>query len=274
LEDAVSRVIDYPMATGVDAVGRLALVHRIYSPAGCEALLKAGLAPGMRVADFGCGTGAMIRMLTALAGPDGSVTGIDVHADQLEQAAQICEFEAIRNAVFVTADARSTGLPSGSFDLVYCRSLLIHLKDPAACVEEMWRVLRPGGLLVVEEADLLSACSVPTGELNAFAGLFARLGQARGVDYSLGNRLWHLIADAGFAITNVKIHQPAERAGATGLLLKWSVMEAGPALVSSGLIPPEELARTIAAMENAAGDPEVLALAPRMSIVSARKRGN
>jgi hypothetical protein len=94
------------------------------------------------------------------------------------------------------------------------------------------------------------------------------------VDYSLANRLWHLVADAGFTITNVKVHQPAERAGLTSLLLKWSVEEAGPSIVGAGLITSEQLRYTVMEMERAAKDPEVLALAPRMSLVSARKPGN
>ena len=264
----------YPLATGADAVGRLNVLHRIYSPAGREALLEAGLTAGMRVADFGCGPGTMTRMLASLVGPSGSVTGIDMHAAQLEQARQLCAIEGLANTKFVTADACVTGLPRNQFDLVYCRFLLLHLMDPGSCLQEMWGVLKPGGILVAEDGDLASACSVPPTALDAFADLFSRLGPIRGVDYSLANRLWHLVADAGFSIVNLKIHQPAERAGLSGLLLKWSVEEAGSAFVEAGLITLEQLRRTIIEMESAVNDPEVLALAPRMSLVSARKPVN
>ena len=46
-------------------------------------LLQAGLAPGMRVADFGCGVGAVTQMLAEIVGPAGHVTGIDMSGDQL-----------------------------------------------------------------------------------------------------------------------------------------------------------------------------------------------
>ena len=72
-------------------------------------------------------------------------------------------------------------------------------------------------------------------------------------------------------ITNVKVHQPLERAGLTGLLLKRSVEEAGPLFVAAGLVSTEQLQRTVLEMEHAANNPGVLALAPRMSLVSARK---
>jgi SAM-dependent methyltransferase len=263
---------EYALATGALAVGRLNVLHRVYSPVGQEVLTFAGLKAGMRIADFGCGPGMMSRLLACLTGPTGRVTGIDLHAAQLEQARALCAKDELSNTEFIEADACNTGLPSGKFDLVYCRFLLLHLPDPAACLREMWRVLKPGGIVVVEDGDLASAESIPATALNAFSDLFSRLGPIRGVDYSLANRLPQLVMDAGFAGVGLRVHQPAERAGATGLLLKWSVQEAGPAFVNSGLITKEELERTLADMQIAAQDPAVLALAPRMSLVWGRKR--
>ncbi len=265
---------EYVLATGGDAVGRLSVLHKIYSPAGRQALVDAGISEGMAVADFGCGSGAMSRALASLVGPSGSVTGIDLHAAQIEEAGRLTAAEGLTNVTFMAADACKTGIPGAQFDLVYCRFLLLHLMNPDSCLGEMWRVLKPGGILVVEDGDLASACSVPPTALDAFAQLFSRLGPTRGVDYSIANRLWHLVADAGFIITNVKVHQPSERAGLTGLLLKWSVEEAGPSFVDAGLITSEQLQRTVVEMQHAANNSEVLALAPRMSLVSARKRVN
>jgi hypothetical protein len=49
---------EYSLATGEDAVRRLTALHRVYSPAGRRVLQRAGLKPGMTVADLGCGVGA------------------------------------------------------------------------------------------------------------------------------------------------------------------------------------------------------------------------
>jgi SAM-dependent methyltransferase len=225
----------------------------------------------MRVADFGCGTGTMTRTLASMVGPTGGVAGVDMHADQLQQARQLCHREGLTNTFFLEADACKTRLPRNIFDLVYCRFLLLHLPDPVACLNEMRDVLKPGGILVAEDGDLASAASVPPSALDAFADLFSRLGPVRGVDYSLENRLCRLVARAGFTQMGVRVHQPAERAGASGVLLKWSVEEAGNAFVDAGLVTPDRLKQTVSDMERAAADPEILALAPRMSIVWGRK---
>ncbi len=106
----------------------------------------------MKVADFGCSVGLATRMLAEIVGPTGSATGIDLSAAQLERARALFEKERLTNTHFVEASAYSTGLECGSFDLVYCGFLLLHLTDPAACLREMRDLLRPGGVLVVEEA--------------------------------------------------------------------------------------------------------------------------
>jgi len=237
-------------------------------------LIEAGLSEGMCVADFGCGSGTMTRTLASLVGSSGSVTGVDLHVAQLEQARQLCAAEKLANVKFVEADAARTGLPQNGFDLVYSRFLLLHLTDPASCLREMYRILKPGGILVIEDGDLASACSIPPTALDDFADLFSRLAPIRGVDYSLSNRLGHMVADAGFSIVNIRVHQPSDRAGLSGLLLKWSVEEAGPAFVEAGLVTSEQLQGKIQDMERAVRDPGVLALAPRMAVVSARKQVN
>ncbi len=268
---AVAPAGEYALATGINAVGRLNVLHGIYSPTGRQVLLEAGLKPGMHVADFGCGTGTMTRLLGSIVGPAGSVTGVDANPEQVEQASEWCDLGGLTRTMFVAADACNTGLPRNSFDLVYCRFLLLHLPDPAACLREMWDVLKPGGIIVVEDGDLASAYSVPPTALDDFAQLWRGLGPIRGVDYSIENRLAHLVAHAGFTSLGLRVHQPAERAGATGLLLKWSVEEAGPAFVDAGLITREELDRRLAQMARAVVDPNVLAMAPRMSLVWGKK---
>lgn len=263
---------DYALATGSAAVRRLQVLHNIYSPAGRRGLLQAGLAHGMKVADFGCGVGATTRMLAEMVGPSGSVTGIDVSGQQLEQASELCASAGLTNTSFVEASACETGLRRNSFDVAYCRFLLLHLPDPSACLREMRAVLKPGGILFVEDGDLRSAKSVPPTALDAFADLFGRLGALLGVNYSVANNLFHLVRDSGFSGLNMEIHQPALIRGENRTLLKLSVEEAGPMFLNAELVTPARLERILVDMQEAVDDPDVIVLAPRMSIVWGRKR--
>jgi SAM-dependent methyltransferase len=261
----------YALATGSAAVRRLRALHGIYSPFARVVLTGAGLKSGMHVADFGCGVGMTTRMLAEMVGPSGSVTGVDFSGDQVEEARAICAREGLENVTFLQADACKTGLPRGAFDLAYCRFLLLHLPNPLACIHEMLAVLKPGGILVLEDGDLTTLRSEPPTATNAFADLFGRLGPTRGLDYTMAKDLPVLAKAAGVTDARLVDHQPACITYEHRQFPKWSVEEAGPAFVGAGLITEEELANTIVAMQQAVDAPEVKILAPRMYFVSCVK---
>jgi SAM-dependent methyltransferase len=261
----------YALATGSAAVRRLHALHEVYSPFARGVLAGAGLKAGMNVADFGCGVGMTTRMLAEMVGPSGSVTGIDFSTAQVEEAREISARAGIDNVSFLQANACETGLPRDCFDLAYCRYLLLHLPNPAACIEEMLSVLKPGGILVLEDGDLTTAMSQPPTASNAFAALFGQLGPTRGLDYSMAKNLHRLVEAAGVLDARAVNHQPTCISNEHRHLLKWTVEEAGPAFVGASLITEEQLANTLIEMQQAADTPDVAIFAPRMYFVSCVK---
>jgi SAM-dependent methyltransferase len=260
----------YALATGEAAADRLRILQNVYGPGTRRVLLEAGLRRGTRVADVGCGVGRVTALLAELVGPEGHVVGVDASGAQLALARQRLNGSGARVRL-LQASATATGLPRGSFDLVYCRFLLIHLPEPERALAEMQALLRPGGLLVCEDGDLTSAGSEPPSGLDAFAELWGRLGPTRGVDYALGRRLFHLVAAAGFPEPEVTFNQPVLARGENKRLLELTVAEAGPAFLAAGLITAEELEGALAGMRRLAADDSVLAVMPRMTQVWARK---
>jgi SAM-dependent methyltransferase len=209
-------------------------------------------------------------LLAELVGPEGHVVGIDASAAQLAQARERLNSGG-SNTSFVEASATDTGLPPGSFDLVYCRFLLIHLTEPERALREMRALLKPGGILVCEDGDLTTSGSEPPSAFGTFADLWGRLGPTRGVDYTLGRRLFHMVLDAGFPEPEVTFNQPVVARGETKQFLELSVAEARTAFVDAGLITAAELDRTLAEMQRLNEDETVLAVMPRMAQVWARK---
>jgi len=157
------------------------------------------------------------------------------------------------------------------FDLVYCRFLLIHLPDPLTCLREMKRVLKPGGIIFVEDGDLRSGGSAPSSALDHFGALFDRLGPKKGVDYRLGRDLYHLVKRVDFKDIEVAIYQPAYSRGRERVFLKWSIEEAGEGLISAGVLTRSELEQILDQMQSASDNPDILVLMPRMSQVWGRK---
>ena len=269
-QDSLQNRGNYVLATGQAAADRLRILHNIYGPGARTLLKRAGLQRGMRVADLGCGVGMTTRLLGDLVGPSGQVVGVDYSTAQVEQARALTP-GTMTNVTFVEASATNTGLPRMSFDLVYCRFLLIHLTEPELAVKEMFELLKPNGILVIEDGDLTSAGSEPSSRLRAFSDLFGGLGPKWGVDYTLGRRLFRMVLAANFSEAAINFNQPVFTKGENKRLLELSVAEAAPAFVEAGLITSEELTQTLTEMRNLAEDESLLAIMPRMSQVWARK---
>lgn len=130
--------------------------HRIADGAEAEAwrrLLRAGLGPieGRPVLDLACGTGEISRMLLDLGA---TVTGADFAEPMLERAAAKAARRPWQGRL---VDAETlAGLPDAAFDGAVTRHLVWTLTDPHAAFAAWFRVLRPGGRLLVIDGDWVS----------------------------------------------------------------------------------------------------------------------
>ena len=106
------------------------------------------VAPGDQVLEVGCGPGHLANRLTARFGLD--VTGLDLDPAMIERArANAATQPGERVATFVVGDAAALPFEDASVDLVVSMLSVHHWADPTAAVDEIRRVLRPGGRALV-----------------------------------------------------------------------------------------------------------------------------
>ena len=101
------------------------------------------------VLDVGCGIGGASRHLAQGFGEGTSVTGITLSQKQVARAEELAEQQGVRNAEFRVMNALAMDFPDNSFDLVWACESGEHMPDKKKYVEEMVRVLKPGGTLVI-----------------------------------------------------------------------------------------------------------------------------
>jgi ubiquinone/menaquinone biosynthesis C-methylase UbiE len=171
-----------------------------------EAWKNAGLKPGMRVLDLACGPGFTSCELAKAVG-DGQVVGVDISAELIAVAHQAQASEEVENVSFSIGNVYELALPENHFDFVYARFLFQHLEKPEQALENIRRVLKPGGILCVLDIDDNWTSFAPASQ--AFVGFIRQAGagqKRKGGNRLIGSQLYGLLREAGFEKVATRIH--------------------------------------------------------------------
>ena len=180
-----------------------------------EIWVKAGLRPGMRVLDLACGPGTISCALAEFV-EDGEVVGVDLSEQMIATARCRQEATGVHNLQFHCGDVYSLDAALGQFDFVYSRFLFQHLREPILALDNICRVLKPGGTLCVLDVDDSWLTFVPReSSFQEFTHLAVEGQKEKGGDRHIGRKLGLLIKQA--RLTNVQTSVTALTSDQLGL---------------------------------------------------------
>ena len=98
-----------------------------------------GISDGARILEIGCGPRGCLDLLSARVGASGRVVGVEISADAVALVQTFLTERGLHNVEVIAGDARSTGLPEGSFDLVTARLVVCSNQNPRRLSLRRWR---------------------------------------------------------------------------------------------------------------------------------------
>jgi len=255
---------------------RLSLQARFLNPLTEGLFHRAGIQPGMRVLDLGCGIGEVSIIAGRIVGAGGQVTGIDIDPAALETARASACAAGLQNVVFDNANVADYE-PDAPFDAVTARLILVHTSDPLAVVRRAVSLLRPGGIIALQECDFTRWIPAsPRRPLwdRVIQVIFAMLTRAT-PHANVGSQLYRILLEAGACAPQSR-GECATDGDPDSLLYDWvaeTMRSLLPGIIAAGLMAEGEVDVDLLAgqMREEAARIGGSAVAPLLMSVFARK---
>jgi ubiquinone/menaquinone biosynthesis C-methylase UbiE len=222
----------------------------------------ADLPVGARALEMGCGPAGSIALLAARVGPSGSVTAVDIDPGHVALARQFVADRELTNVEVIHGDARATTLPSGSFDVVHARLLLVNIPWPELVVAEMVRLVKPGGWIITDEADGgARVCYPPHEAWDQLAAILHAAYRSDNADLLIGRKLTALLRNAGLVEVGADARADVYSAGhPRRTILPDLVRSMREKVVERGIASDEELTRLDREVRDHLANPETLTM--------------
>jgi SAM-dependent methyltransferase len=242
-------------------------------PDSAALLDRVGLGPGQSAIDIGCGPSGILELLAERASPGGRVVGLDADPVHVAMARQFVTDRQLPGVEIVAADARDSGLPSGSFDLVHARTVLVTVPEPAVVVAGMVRLARPGGWIAGLEPDAeYSLCYPAHPAWTRMGEIFHAAFGRNGADLLIGRRLTELYGAAGLEDIGVEARAHVYRASDSRRTIRPDLVRSmRPMILDMGLASERELDDLDRAVREHLDDPRTLVLPHLIFLVWGRK---
>lgn len=204
----------YALGHAEDELDRIINVARYLGDLTEHVLHLAGLAPGMRVLDVGCGPGEVTFLAARLVGPEGTIIGVDLSPEAIEKARQRAAAAGLTNVHFLAQDLADAALVvDAPVDALIGRLVLQYFADPARVLRRLLTWVKPGGVVAFQEADMKDGvysepvCPLYETAIQRIAQTFTRIG----AEARTGSKLAQIFEAAGLPTPQMLSHARVER---------------------------------------------------------------
>ena len=165
----------------------------------------AGIRPGMRVLDIGCGPGMTSVMLARRVGSEGHVFGVDQNPRMIELARQTARESGLGNLTFIEGGFDVAFAERGMLDAVVGRRVLMYQADAAKAVAQLVDVVRPGGVIAFHEHDMVDIRSdTPLPLHDRVRSWLREMLRLEGANLRMGFGLHSALSAAGLTVERVR----------------------------------------------------------------------
>ena len=206
MTDTRERQPDYLFTYGTEEHRRLVAQSVLLDPLTREVFTAAGLGPGSRVLDLGCGAGNVSLLAAELVGPTGRVLGVDADPETVRMASAHAAHLGVENVEFRVGDVRTLQGVGDGFDAAVGRAVRMYQDDPAAAVRAAAESVRPGGLVCFHEGVFDYLWAVPSPPLwTRLRELALETITRAGVEIAMGPRLHETFRAAGLPAPQTRV---------------------------------------------------------------------
>jgi len=214
---------------------RLALMSLLLDPLEQTCLSRLGISPGCRCLELGCGNGSMAKALAQLVAPTGHVVASDIDltyvADLREPCLEVRRIDVLQDTVEQRA-----------YDFVVARALLHHLTPARTALEQMAKALKPGGVLLSVEPDMLPCTVSAPDSMRTFWQEWLQWSSESGIDYFIGRKIPAWLDSLGLIDVKGEGHTAHFNGGSNWANYWIETMQVlAPALLKSRYFTPEML---------------------------------